>query len=64
MQKPYTVAVLTISDRCSKGQREDESGKIIQDLIKTLPGEVIKYEVIPDHYTSRSVLQSPLQEWK
>ncbi len=44
----YKVAVLTISDKCSKGQREDESGKIIQELIKNLPAEVVKYEVIPD----------------
>lgn len=44
----YTVAVLTISDRCSKGQREDSSGKIIQELIKKLPAEVVLYEIIPD----------------
>jgi len=44
----YKVAVLTISDKCSKGQREDKSGKIIQELIKPLPGEVISYEIIPD----------------
>lgn len=44
----YKVAVLTISDKCSKGKREDKSGKIIQDLVKDLPGEIIKYEVIPD----------------
>lgn len=44
----YSVAVLTISDKCSKGQREDESGKIVQELVKNLPGEVVKYEIIPD----------------
>ncbi len=44
----YRVVVLTISDKCSKGQREDNSGKIVQGLAKNLPGEVIKYEVIPD----------------
>jgi len=44
----YKVAVLTISDKCSKGEREDKSGKIVQDLVKNLPGEVVKYEVIPD----------------
>lgn len=44
----YKVAVLTISDKCSKGQREDKSGKIVQALVKDLPGEVIKYEIIPD----------------
>lgn len=44
----YKVAVLTISDKCSKGQRADESGRIIQELVKNLPGEVVKYEIIPD----------------
>ncbi|MCM8778536.1 MAG: MogA/MoaB family molybdenum cofactor biosynthesis protein [Candidatus Omnitrophica bacterium] len=52
MEKPektiYKVAVLTISDRCSQGQREDKSGKIIQELIKQLPAEIVKYEIIPD----------------
>lgn len=44
----YKVAVLTISDKCSKGEREDKSGKIVQELVKDLPGEVIKYEIISD----------------
>ena len=44
----YKVAVLTISDKCSKGQREDKSGRIVQELVKNLPGEVIRYELIPD----------------
>lgn len=44
----YKTAILTISDRCSKGEREDKSGKLIQELIGHLPFELIKYEIIPD----------------
>ena len=44
----YKVAVLTISDKCSKGEREDKSGKIAQELIKQVPAEIVKYEIIPD----------------
>ncbi len=44
----YKVAVLTISDKCSMGQREDKSGKIIQEIIKDLPAEVVRYKIIPD----------------
>lgn len=44
----YRVAVLTISDKCSLGQREDKSGKVVQDLARKLPGEIAVYEVIPD----------------
>ena len=44
----YKVAVLTISDKCFSGHREDRSGKIVRELVKDLPGEVVMYEVIPD----------------
>lgn len=44
----YKVAVLTISDKCSKGEREDKSGKVVQEIVKNLPGDVVKYEIIPD----------------
>jgi len=44
----FKVAILTISDRGSKGEREDSSGPLIQEMVKDLPAEVIHYEVIPD----------------
>lgn len=44
----YKVAVLTISDKCSKGEREDESGRLIQDMINGLDWEIIRYEIVPD----------------
>ncbi|HCC68750.1 MAG TPA: molybdenum cofactor biosynthesis protein [Nitrospiraceae bacterium] len=42
------VAVLTLSDKGSKGEREDKSGPAIAEIIKTINGEVVSYEVIPD----------------
>lgn len=44
----YKAAVLTISDKCSQGLREDESGRVAQEMIKNLPAEIIKYDIIPD----------------
>ncbi len=44
----YKVAVLTISDRCSRGERKDKSGEVVQELIRNLPAEIIAYEIIPD----------------
>ena len=44
----FKVAILTISDRGSKGEREDLSGPLIREMVKDLPAEVIHYEVIPD----------------
>jgi molybdopterin adenylyltransferase len=44
----FKVAILTISDRGSKGEREDTSGPLIREMVKNLPAEVIHYEIIPD----------------
>jgi len=44
----FKAAVLTVSDRCSSGEREDLSGKAIIDLIKGIAGEVVKYDITPD----------------
>ncbi|MGZ3524999.1 MAG: molybdopterin adenylyltransferase [Thermodesulfobacteriota bacterium] len=44
----FKVAILTISDRGSKGERQDSSGPLIQEMVKDLPGKVVHYEIIPD----------------
>ncbi len=41
-------AVITLSDKGSKGEREDRSGKILIDLIEKNLGKVKYYEVLPD----------------
>jgi molybdopterin adenylyltransferase len=46
--KMFKVAILTLSDKGSKGEREDASGPLIREMIKDLPAEIIHYEVIPD----------------
>jgi len=42
------VGIITTSDKGAKGEREDLSGKTVQELISQIQGEVIAYEVIPD----------------
>lgn len=42
------VAVLTMSDKGSRGEREDESGRLICEMVKEIDGDVIIHEVIPD----------------
>jgi molybdenum cofactor synthesis domain-containing protein len=43
-----TVAILTLSDKGSRGEREDTSGPAIKDIITTVNGRVDYYEIIPD----------------
>ncbi len=42
------VGILTCSDKGSRGERQDESGKIIREMVKKMDGEVFFYEVVPD----------------
>jgi len=42
------VAVITVSDRASKGVYEDKSGKLAMEKLKGLKGEVVYYKVVPD----------------
>ncbi len=42
------VGILTASDKGSKGERVDESGKVIADAVKQIGGEVIIYRIVPD----------------
>jgi len=43
-----TVAVLTLSDKGSKGEREDASGPMIREMLKGIDAEVKYYDILPD----------------
>jgi molybdenum cofactor synthesis domain-containing protein len=43
-----TVAVLTMSDKGSRGERKDLSGPLIKDMLKGIGAEVKYYEILPD----------------
>ncbi|HHT9124945.1 MAG TPA: molybdopterin adenylyltransferase [Candidatus Brocadiia bacterium] len=42
------TAILTISDKGSRGEREDKSGQTIRDMLGSINAEVCVYEIIPD----------------
>ncbi|GAV22610.1 MogA/MoaB family molybdenum cofactor biosynthesis protein [Carboxydothermus pertinax] len=44
------VGVLTLSDKGSRGEREDKSGQVIKEMVREIEGKVVKYDVIPDEY--------------
>lgn len=47
---PWRVGVLTLSDKGSRGEREDLSGPLIAELLGTERYQVVKAEVVPDEY--------------
>jgi molybdopterin adenylyltransferase len=42
------AAVLTISDKGSRGEREDKSGEVIKEKLDHINAEVVAYEIVPD----------------
>lgn len=47
----YRVGIITASDKGSKGERVDESGPKIQEIISDFGYEVVYYKVLPDDKT-------------
>jgi len=43
-----SVAILTLSDKGSRGEREDLSGKLLQKFCSALNWEIKHYEILPD----------------
>ncbi len=54
------AAVLTISDKGARGEREDTSGAAISDLLQTIDIAVERHEIIPDEQDRISEL---LRNW-
>ena len=42
------TAIITLSDKGSKGEREDESGRTIREMVSAIGADVRHYEVLPD----------------
>jgi len=55
-----TIGILTASDKGSRGERLDESGALIREMVKPIGGEVRRYEMVPDE---REVLAERLMTW-
>jgi len=56
----FTVGILTISDKGSQGEREDESGSVIRKMITGPDFEVTHYDVVPDE---KGEISGKLIEW-
>jgi molybdopterin adenylyltransferase len=52
--------ILTLSDRSSKGEREDASGPALAALVRAQNWSVAKQHILPD---DESAIRAPLTEW-
>jgi molybdopterin adenylyltransferase len=54
------IGILTISDKGSKGQRQDKSGEVMREGAARMKGAVVKYEIVPDEL---DVIAAKLADW-
>jgi molybdopterin adenylyltransferase len=55
-----TAGVITVSDKGSRGERDDIPGREVIRVLKEMPATVIEYEVIPDE---KEVIKQKLIEY-
>jgi molybdenum cofactor synthesis domain-containing protein len=48
MPTQIRAAVITVSDACSRGEREDASGKALVQLLKEIDAEIIETKIVSD----------------
>ena len=56
----FTCGIITISDKGARGEREDESGTVIREMIAGTGGQVRQYTILPD---DRDTISGTLIEW-
>jgi len=55
-----SVAILTVSDKGSRGEREDKSGEVIREMVASIGGQVVDYAIVPDE---REDISQRLVSW-
>jgi molybdopterin adenylyltransferase len=56
----FTVGILTISDKGSRGERQDKSGEAIREIVSGIGVRVLNYEIIPDE---KGLIVEKLAKW-
>ena len=44
----FTVGILTISDKGSRGERQDKSGEAIREIFSSMDVRIANYDIVPD----------------
>jgi molybdenum cofactor synthesis domain-containing protein len=60
MEKAFSAGILTISDRASRGKREDQSGKTAAQMLEEEGFSVLRRKIVPD---DRRQIVDTLVQW-
>jgi len=56
----FTVGILTISDKSSRGERQDRSGEVIREVLSEMDVSIANYDTVPDE---KDLVVEKLVEW-
>ena len=56
----FTVGILTISDKGSKGERQDKSGEAIREILSPMDVRIVNYDIVPDE---KELIIEKLVKW-
>lgn len=56
----FTVGILTVSDKGSRGERVDESGQAIREILTGAGAKIVRYKIVPDE---KDAISGTLIEW-
>ena len=56
----FAVGILTISDKGSRGERQDKSGEAICEIISSMDVRIVNYDIIPDE---KELIIEKLVKW-
>jgi molybdenum cofactor synthesis domain-containing protein len=60
MKKMFTAGILTISDKGSRGERQDRSGEAIREILSGMDAFIVNYDIVPDE---KALIMEKLIEW-
>ncbi len=60
MKKMFTAGILTISDKGSRGERQDKSGEAIREILSSMDVRIVNYDIIPDE---KELIVEKLVKW-
>jgi molybdopterin adenylyltransferase len=60
VKKMFTVGILTISDKGSRGERQDKSGEVIREILSPMDVHIANYNIVPDE---KELIVEKLVKW-
>jgi len=60
VKKMFIVGILTISDKGSRGERQDKSGEVIREILSSMNVRIANYDIVPDE---KELIVEKLIKW-